>query len=72
MGMGFGGIRLLSTIVGAPVVTGVDITLAPCRVLAVCAKVVTRRLVVKAKKHGDVTAVPNTKLKHVCRLCEQL
>ena len=62
MGMGIGGVGLLSTIVAAPVVLGLEIAALGCGLLGVAGKFVSRRLSVKAKKHDEVRVLAESKL----------
>jgi len=62
MGMGVGGVGLLSTIIAAPVVLGLEITALTCGVLGVTGKFVGRRLAVKAQKHDEVRVLAESKL----------
>jgi len=50
MGMGIGGVGLLSTIVAVPVVLGFEIAALTCGAVGVVGKYVARCLAVKAKK----------------------
>ena len=54
MGLGVGGVGLLSTIVAAPVVLGLEAGSLACGILAVAGKYVGRRLATKAKKHDEI------------------
>jgi hypothetical protein len=49
MGMGVGGVSLLSTIIAAPVVLGLEIGALVCGLLGVGGKFISYRLAVKAK-----------------------
>ena len=49
VGMGIGGVGLLSTIIAAPVVLGLEVAALGCGLLGVAGKFVSRRLSVKAK-----------------------
>ena len=62
MGMGIGGVRLLSTIVAAPVVLGLEVAALGCGLLGVAGKFIGRRLLVKAKKHDEVRVLAESKL----------
>lgn len=62
MGMGIGGVGLLSTIIAAPVVLGLEIAALACGVLGVTGKFVSRRLAVKAKKHDEIRVLAESKL----------
>ena len=52
MGMGVGGVGLLSTIIAAPVVLGLEIAALTCGVLGMAGKFVGRRLAIKAQKQS--------------------
>ena len=54
MEMGIGGVGLLSTIIAAPVVWGLEIAAPACGILGVAGKFVSQRLAVKAKKHDEI------------------
>lgn len=62
MGMGIGGVGLLSTIIAAPVVLGLEIAALACGVLGVAGKFVGRRLAVKARKHDEIRVLAESKL----------
>ena len=62
MGMGIGGVGLLSTIIAAPVVLGLEIASLACGVLGVAGKFVGRRLAVKARKHDEIRVLAESKL----------
>ena len=65
MGLGVGGVGLLSTIVAAPVVLGLEAGSLACGILAVASKYVGRRLATKAKKHDEIRVLANSKLNTV-------
>ena len=54
MGMSIGGVGLLTTVIAAPVVLGLEIAALGCGLLGVAGKFIGRRLSVKAKKHDGV------------------
>ena len=62
MGMGIGGVGLLSTIIAAPVVLGLEITALACGLLGVTGKLISSRLAIKAKKHDQVRVLAESKL----------
>ena len=62
MGMGIGGVGLLSTVIAAPVVLGLEIAALACGALGVTCKFVSRRLTVKAKKHDQIRMLAESKL----------
>ena len=59
---GVGGVGLLSTIVAAPVVIGLQATSLLCRVVGAVGKVLGRRLAVKVKKHCEIRVLATSKL----------
>ena len=65
LGVGGGGVGLLSTIVAAPVVLGLEAGSLACGILAVAGKYVGRRLATKAKKHDEIRVLANSKLNTV-------
>ena len=65
MGLGVGGVGLLSTVVAAPVVLGLEAGYLACGILAVAGKYVGRRLATKAKKHDEIRVLANSKLNTV-------
>ena len=62
MGMGIGGVGLLTTVIAAPVVLGLEIVALGCGLLGVAGKFIGRRLSVKAKKHDEVRVLAESKL----------
>ena len=62
MGMGIGDVGLLSTIIAAPVVLGLEGAVLDCGLLSVAGKVVSRRLGVNAKKHDEIRVLALGKL----------
>ncbi|KAI0213769.1 hypothetical protein LSAT2_001161, partial [Lamellibrachia satsuma] len=62
MGMGIGGVGLLSTIIAAPVVLGLEGAAVACGLLSGAGKVVSRRLAVKAKTHDEIRVLALRKL----------
>ena len=62
MGMGIGGVGLLTTVIAAPVVLGLEIAALACGVLGVAGKFVGRRLAVKAGKHDEIRILAESKL----------
>ena len=65
MGLGVGGVGLLSTVVAAPVVLGLEAGSLACGILAVAGTYVGRRLATKAKKHDEIRVLANSKLNTV-------
>ena len=62
MGMGCAGVGLLSTVVAAPVVLGLEIAALACGIIGVTGKFVSQRLALKAKKHGEIRILAESKL----------
>ena len=62
MGMGIGGVGLLTMVIAAPVVLGLEIAALGCGLLGVTGKFIGRRLSVKAKKHDEVRVLAVSKL----------
>jgi len=65
MGMGIGGVGLLSTIIAVPVVLGLEIAALICGVVGVAGKYIVHRLEVKAKKHDEIRILAKSKLNTV-------
>ena len=65
MGLGVGGVGLLSTITAVPVVLSLGAGSLACGILAVAGKYVGRRLAIKAKKHDEIRVLANSKLNTV-------
>ena len=59
---GVSAVGLLSTIVAAPVVIGLEVTALVSGVLGAVRKLATRRLAVKVKKHGEIRVLAAAKL----------
>jgi len=59
--MGIGGVSLLSTIIAAPVVVGLEAAALGCGLLSITGKFVNRRLSVKAKKHNEIMILAGSK-----------
>ena len=62
MFMGVGGVGLLSTIIAAPVVIGLEAAALGCGLLSIAGKFASRRLSVKAKKHDKIRILASSKL----------
>ena len=62
MGMGIGGVGLLTTVIAAPVVLGLEIAALGCGLLGVAGKFIGHRLSVKARKHDEVRVLAESKL----------
>ena len=56
---------LLSTIIAAPVVLGLEVAALGCGLLSAAGKFVSRRLSVKAKKHDEVMILAGSKLNSI-------
>ena len=62
LGLGASGIGLLSTVIAAPVVVGLEAAAGVCGLVAVISKFVARRLRAKAKKHNEIRVLAESKL----------
>ena len=65
VGMGIAGVGLLSTIIAAPVVLGLEVAVLGCGLLSAAGKFVSHRLSVKAKKHDEVMILAGSKLNSI-------
>ena len=65
LGMGVAGVGLLATIIAAPVVVGLEEAAAVCGVAGIAGKFISRRLLVKAKKHDEIRVLAISKLNSV-------
>ena len=63
--MGIGGVGLLSTIIAAPVVLGLEIAALGCGLFGVVGKFISRRLLVKVKKHDEIRVLAESKLNNI-------
>ena len=54
LGMGAAGVGLLSTIIAAPFVIALEAAALACGLAGIAGKYASRRLLVKAKKHGEI------------------
>ena len=61
-GLGIGGVGLLTTIVAAPIVLGLEIGAAGCGIIAVAGKCIGRRITTKALKHDKIRVLADSKL----------
>ena len=61
-GLGIGGVGLLTTIVAAPIVLGLELGAAGCGIIAVAGKCVGRRIAAKALKHDKIRVLADSKL----------
>lgn len=62
MGMGASGVGLLSTIVAAPVVLGLEIAALACGLAGLGGKFISRKLQVKAQKHDQIRLLAEAKI----------
>jgi hypothetical protein len=62
MGLGISGVGLLSTVIAAPIVLGMELAALGCGLLGAAAKFTRRKLAVKAKKHNDLKTLAMAKL----------
>ena len=62
LGLGASGIGLLSTVIAAPVVVGLEAAAGVCGLAAVISKFVGRHLRAKAKKHNEIRVLAESKL----------
>ena len=62
LGLGGAGIGLLSTIIAAPVVVGMEAAAVVCGLSGVAGKLIARRLQAKAKKHDEIRVLAESKL----------
>ena len=62
IGLGIGGIGLLSTVVAAPIVLGLEVGSVVCGVLATTGKHFGRQLSAKARKHSKIRVLADSKL----------
>ena len=62
LGMGAAGVGLLSTIIAAPVVVALEAAALACGLASIAGKYVSRRLLVKAKKHDEIRVIALSKL----------
>lgn len=65
IGMGMGGVALLTTIVAAPIVLGLEIAAAACGLVGVAAKFASKRLLVKARKHDEIRVLAESKINSI-------
>ena len=62
LGKGAAGVGLLSTIIAAPVVVALEAAALACGLASIAGKYVSRRLLVKAKKHDEIRVIALPKL----------
>ena len=60
--MDIDGAGLLCTIIAAPIVLGLECASLACGLLGVAGKFISRRLIVKAKKHDEIRVLAESKL----------
>ena len=65
MGLGAAGVGLLSTIIAAPVVVALEAAALVCGLTGIAGKYVSRRLLVKAKKHDEIRILALSKLNSI-------
>ena len=65
LGMGVAGVGLLTTIIAAPVVVGLEAAAVICGLASFAGKYVSRRLLVKAKKHDEIHVLALSKLNSI-------
>jgi len=68
MGLGVIGVGLLSTIVAAPVVVGLEILSICTGVLSIIGKYASKKLLLKAQKHEKITILIEVKLNSISTL----
>ena len=64
-GMGAAGVGLLSTIIAAPVVVALEAAALACGLAGIAGKYISRRLLVKAKKHDEIRVLALSKLSSI-------
>ena len=65
LGMGVAGVGLLSTVIAAPVVVALEAGSLACGLAGIAGKYVSRRLLVKAKKHDEIRVLALSKLNSI-------
>ena len=65
LGMGAAGVGLLSTIIAAPVVVALEAAALACGLAGIAGKYISRRLLVKAKKHDEIRVLALSKLSSI-------
>ena len=65
LGMGAVGVGLLSTIIAAPVVVALEAAAVACGLAGIAGKYISRRLLVKAKKHDEIRVLALSKLNSI-------
>jgi len=61
MGLGCAGVGLLTTVIAAPIVVGLEAAALACGVCGIAAKFVERRLAAKARKHDEICVLAQAK-----------
>ena len=62
LAMGAAGVALLTTVIAAPIVLGLEIAAVACGLAGMAGKFVGRRLLIKAKKHDELRVLAEAKL----------
>ena len=65
LGMGAIGVGLLSTIIAAPIVVVLEAAAVACGLASIAGKYISRRLLVKAKKHDEIRVLALSKLNSI-------
>ena len=65
LGMGAAGVGLLSTVIAAPVVVALEAAALACGLAGIAGKYVSRRLLVKARKHDEIRVLALSKLNSI-------
>ena len=65
LGMGAAGVGLLSTIIAAPIVVALEAAAIACGLAGIIGKYISRRLLVKAKKHDEIRVLALSKLNSI-------
>ena len=68
LGLGATGVGLLSTIIAAPVVVALEAAALGCGLAGVGGKIISRKLIRKAKKHDDIRVLAISKLNSISDL----
>lgn len=65
IGTAISGVALLSTVIAAPVVLGLEIGAVSCGAVRIVSKYLSRRLETKAKKHNEIRTLGESKLNSI-------
>ena len=65
IGLGVGFVSLLSIIIAAPIVVGMEAGVLACGLLGLIGKYVSRRLSIKAKKHDQIPILAESKISSI-------